>query len=134
MRPDTRHAVIGLALAPLVGSLVWGVLMSIVSLAAPEQIPTLLILSFMYFYPAGLLLGLPALLLYRYFGLFSLKSHLTGGLVGGIVLGAALFLSLSFRQSEEGLVLVLTLTAGVAGAAAAGFFWWFAVRETGPAA
>jgi hypothetical protein len=111
----------------------WGVVMSFVGPAPAEalpQIPTLLVFGSLYAYPAAVVLGVPAYLLYRRLHVVSLRSYALGGLGGGALLGAIVF---GFADSSELMdprlaSVLLWLSVGIGGAVGAAFFWAFAIR------
>ncbi len=139
MSTATRRTIVGFLLAPLVGVVAWGVLMSFVGPAPTEallQLPTLTVFASMYAYPGAAVLGVPAYLLYRRLQVDSFRSYSLGGFVGGTLLGGIVF---GFADSSElgdprFTSVLLWLAVGIGGSVGAAFFWSFAVRSAGRAA
>lgn len=135
MTRETRRTVIGFIGAPLVGAIAWGVLLAAIGPAPIEallQLPTFLIFSSVIAYPAVLVLGIPAYLLYRRFGIDTLKAYMLGGFAGGMFLTAMVVGVADYHPlMDPRLAAVLFWSmAGLGGAAGAAFFWAFSVRGT----
>jgi hypothetical protein len=85
----------------------------------------------MYTYPIGWILGLPSVAIYERLGIYSLRSYVVGGLVGGTLVAMILVAWPSFDNvvtfAHEASVPWLPI--GFAAAAGCASFWMIAIRR-----
>jgi len=135
MNYDTRRAVVGFIAAPALGVLAWAFLVAALApdqAEALSQLPSALVFSLVYAYAAGIVLGIPAFLIYRRFRIDSFMAYALGGFLGGTLLGSFLF---GFADSAESMnprlaSALLWLAVGFGGAIGAAFFWALVIKQT----